>query len=207
MASLPLRRRSRDRASRRLERDVLSTRATSDGAQSPTAADSLQRMQFRGRFFGSGRFDQRCQREARNFGRAVDADSQPKRAEPAIGIDVEIFVAVQARVKFLADAQNRFERRSVKWNSETSPLLVAGEHHARPEVTRVEGGVGIVREDDRAIVAVDVAERARWLGASRPQVVDADDHYFFVAQDKPAAVVGKYVGAGALEGVGKALSR
>src|SRR3984957_19773579 len=125
-------------------------------------------MQFRGRFFGRGRFDQRRQRETRYFGRAVDANSQPKRAEAAIGIDVKIFVAIQARVEFLADAQNRFEWRSIKWNSDDSTMRVPGEHHARPEMTRIERGVGIVREDDRAIVAVDVAERARRLGAPRP---------------------------------------
>ena len=72
-------------------------------------------------------------------------------------------------------------------------------------MARVQGGVGIVREDDGAIVAVDVAERARRFGAPRPQIVDADDDEFLVAQEQAAAVVGEDVGAGALERLGDAI--
>ncbi len=158
-------------------------------------------------FSAGGRIDERSQREARYFRRAVDANSQPERAQAAIGVDVKIFVAIQARVKFLADAQDRFERRSVERNSHDAAVSVAREHHARPQMTRVQRGVGIVREDDRAVVAVDVAERARRLGAPRPQIVDADDHQFLVAHEQPAAVVGEHVGAGALERFGDPLGR
>ena len=86
-------------------------------------------------------------------------------------------------------------------------MRVAREHHARPQVSRVKSGVGIVREHDRAFVAVDVAERARRLGASRPQIVDTDHDHFLVAQEEPAALVGKHVSAGALERVGNAFGR
>src|ERR1700676_1782694 len=171
----------------RFQLDVLSMRTMSDGAQRATAAYALQRMEFRGRFFRRSRIDKRSQREARYFGRAVDADSQPERAQAAIGVDIKIFVTVQARVEFLADAQNRFERRSIERNPHDAAVGVPGEHHARPQMTRVKSGVGIVREDDRAVVAVDVGERARRLGAPRPQIVDTDHNQFFVAQNEPAA--------------------
>ena len=51
----------------------------------------------------------------------------------------------------------------------------------------------------------DVAERARRFGAPRPQIVDADDDEFLVAQRQAAAVVGEHVGAGALERLGDAI--
>src|ERR1700687_6160478 len=74
--------------------------------------------------------DERRQREARNFGRAIDADSEPEGAKTAVRIDVEIFVTVQARVELLADSQDRFERRTIKRNPHDAAVSVAGEHHA-----------------------------------------------------------------------------
>src|SRR5271168_4916224 len=50
---------------------------------------------------------ERRQAEAGNLGPAVDADPHPEGAEAAIGIDVEIFVEIQARVELLADSKDR----------------------------------------------------------------------------------------------------
>ena len=100
--------------------------------------------------FAMGAFGQRSQAEARNFGAAIDADAHPECAEAAVGIDVEIFVAIQARIILLADAKDRAERRSIKRDPHDAAVSVAGEHHAGAQMTRIERGIGIVREHDRA---------------------------------------------------------
>src|ERR1700687_2529271 len=114
------------------------------------------------------RIDERRECEARNFGRAIDADSKPEGAKSAVRIDVEIFVTIQARVELLADSQDRLERRGIKRNPHHAAGGVAGEHHAGLQVARVESGVGIVCENDSAVVALHVGKSARWLGAPRP---------------------------------------
>jgi hypothetical protein len=48
---------------------------------------------------------QRRQVKARNFGAAVDPDSEPVRAQAAICIDVKIAVAIQPGVKLFANPE------------------------------------------------------------------------------------------------------
>src|SRR5258707_4238390 len=135
-----------------------------------TTANPLRRahLTIRNSFRAVNIIEERRQREARDFGRAIDSDSKPKGAEAAIRVDVEIFVTVQARVELLADSQDRLERRTIKRNPHDAAVRVTREHHTGLQMTRVESGVVIVREDDGTVVALYVGKSARRLGAPRP---------------------------------------
>src|SRR5229473_1743652 len=142
--------------------------------------------------FRAGRFAalRQCdQAEVRNLGAAVDSNPQQERAEAAIGVDIEIAVTVESRVESLADLEHRPYRRAVERYSHDAAVRVAGEHHSRLEVARVERSVRIMREHDRAITRCDVAERARWLGAARPEVIDSHYDERIAAQSQPMAFV------------------
>src|SRR6267154_6577682 len=86
--------------------DVLAMRPRGNRPRCSTTANPLRRARLTSRnsFRAVNRVEERRQREAGDFGRAIDSDSKPKSAEAAIRVGVELFVTVQPRVELLADS-------------------------------------------------------------------------------------------------------
>src|ERR1700751_4650434 len=78
-------------------------RAAASGVAAPRAAGAPR---GRGRVIVRA-VGKRSELEARNLWPTVDANPHPERTQSAIGIDVEIAVAIKSRVKLFADPQNR----------------------------------------------------------------------------------------------------